>query len=124
MGRCNTSGLAGKVLLPHCSLPQRCPQKTEVNEIVCVQNCEQYSLLFTMCGGDSGLSYEYTLTPVPEGKTINDQKQGSLAKKQVDGTLEVAIEYANTYVSHECPLTCIHHKRCTQQPTGQDDPSY
>ena len=77
-----------------------------------------------MCGGDSGLSYEYTLTPVPEGKMINEQKQGSLEKKQVDGTLEVAIEYANTYVSHACPLTCIHHKRCTQQPTGQDDPSY
>lgn len=53
--------------------------------ILCIENCEEYHLPLILYGGDSGLSYEYTLILVPEGTTINVQTRGSLEKRQVDG---------------------------------------
>lgn len=92
-------GLARNVLLPYYSCTQRWPQDSGEGNSFSVQNCEQYSLLFTMCGENRGLIQESTLTAVPDGTTIKDQREGSLEKWQVDDTMKVGLEYANIHIS-------------------------
>lgn len=72
--------------------------------------------------GDCGLSYEHAPTALPEGTTINDQRQesGEEASRQSTGS---GHGVCNVYVSHGRPLICFHHQRGTQQPAGQDEPA-
>lgn len=83
----------------HTPVSLRGGPETVVKEILSVFKTVSHTVYCLPCGGDSGLIHEYTLSPEPEG-TIEDQREGSLEKLQVDGTMEVGLEYANIYVSH------------------------
>lgn len=66
------------------------PRKSGEENSLSVQNCEHHNLLFTLCGGQNGLRYEYTLAPIPEGTTIKDQRERK-SEKEANRTMEVSI---------------------------------
>ena len=82
MGRRNTLGLARNNCYHIIASLRGGPGKTREGNSLSVQNCEHHNLLFTLCGGQSVLRYEYTLAPIPEEITTKDQREGSLKKSQ------------------------------------------
>lgn len=69
MGRHKKQGLARNILLSHCSLSQRRPQKTVVREIPSVFKIVTGKFIVYHAWKGYRLSYKYTLAPRPEETT-------------------------------------------------------